>query len=805
MSTMQFQRRDSPILALLILMVQVGLPSRVAGAEPDGEFAIFVGAKICLTCHGRHGTEDRCFEKSEPKHARAFAKLETTNAEHIAALSGVLGSPTQSRLCLGCHSTGADEGARWMAATFHTEDGVQCEACHGAGGRHVDLFAGGARPDSSDLLYIEEGDPWRCAACHQEKRSHRDVVKNGFALTNEDRLYKTPVDLCVSQDGRQLYVANEHADSVSVVDVESGRVIAEIRVGRRPQSVVLSPDGSTVFVTCRMSDELYVIDVAKLSTSWKTATGRDPHGIALDPAGTHIFVANTGEDTVSVIDVTDRREIKRLATGRSPWALALSSDGSTVYVTSVRPRGGKFRDPPISEVAVIDSARAIVTKSLDIPDAHMMMGIDAVSVREAMIFTLVRAKNLVPLTRLQQGWTMTNGIGVLWEDGRVDQILLDLPNDAFADPMDVAVTPNGKLALVTGGGVDAVSVVDIAKLFAFVRSKSDNVRQHVLPNHLGSAEEFVTRRLPVGANPRGVAVGPNGQYAYCVNALDDSISVIDLAQLSTTRTILLGGPTSRSELRRGERLFHSAAGTFGRQFSCRSCHPDGHIDGLTFDIEADGLGLHPVDNRSLRGIADTMPFKWTGTNASLFDQCGPRLARFFTRRAPFSPDELLALVRYMRTIERTPNRYRKPTGLTVAQRRGKAIFERTVANDGRPIPLTGQCRFCHRGAHRTNEAKFKVGTAMWYDGDINVPSDFRRANEYGELGTYVFIDAGLPGAEFDVPHLQNLMESAPFLHNGAAATLEEIWTRFNMVDRHGQTGDLVRQQLNDLISYLKSL
>ena len=63
----------------------------------------------------------------------------------------------------------------------------------------------------------------------------------------------------------------------------------------------------------------------------------------------------------------------------------------------------------------------------------------------------------------------------------------------------------------------------------------------------------------------------------------------------------------------------------------------------------------------------------------------------------------------------------------------------------------------------------------------------------------------MPAKILDVPHLRYIVDSPPYLHNGAAATLEEIWTRFNMVDRHGAAADLTRQQLNDLIAYLKSL
>lgn len=58
---------------------------------------------------------------------------------------------------------------------------------------------------------------------------------------------------------------------------------------------------------------------------------------------------------------------------------------------------------------------------------------------------------------------------------------------------------------------------------------------------------------------------------------------------------------------------------------------------------------------------------------------------------------------------------------------------------------------------------------------------------------------------FDVPHLTNIYDSAPYLHNGIARTLEEIWTVYNPDDLHGVTNDLTKDQLNDLIEYLKTL
>jgi cytochrome c peroxidase len=57
----------------------------------------------------------------------------------------------------------------------------------------------------------------------------------------------------------------------------------------------------------------------------------------------------------------------------------------------------------------------------------------------------------------------------------------------------------------------------------------------------------------------------------------------------------------------------------------------------------------------------------------------------------------------------------------------------------------------------------------------------------------------------DVPQLTNIALTAPYLHDGSAHTLEEIWTVFNPKDTHGVSNDLTKDELNDLIEYLKTL
>lgn len=795
----EFARRDR-LLTLLVVSIMAGSLSR---GQPLPEF---VGGGVCLGCHSAGRDAPTCACEPIPAHDRAYRVLGSSEAEEIAVLTGGIAPPPEDRLCLGCHATAADDGPRWTRATFDPTAGVQCEACHGAGSDHVQARLAGAACRSGE---IRRGDRAACTQCHTPRFSHEEVLKRGFRRTSADRQYRTLVKV-VPGRANELYVCCEHADRMLALDADTGAVLREVRVGRRPHSAALSPDGRLLFVSNRLSNTVSIVDLESFQVRGEVAVGAEPHGLAVDSSGQRLFVLNTGQDSVSVVDIAKRIEVSRLDAGVGPWALAYDGAAQRLHVTNVRPNPAGFREPHHSEITVIATdahdARggSRVVERLTADGANMVQGIARVPNRGVVLFTLMRTKNLVPITRVAQGWTTTNGLGVVWPDGRIDQVLLDEPNAYFPDPTDIAVSPDGRLALVTSGGADEVAVVDVAKLLETISTARPDERVHVLPNHLGSSARFVVARIPVGANPRSVAFAPDGRRAYVANALDDTLSVIDTQSLAGVRTIRLGGPDDISPIRRGERLFHNAGISFGRQFSCRSCHPDGHVDGLAFDIEADGLGQHPVDNRSLRGVGDTGPFKWEGTNPSLHRQCGPRFAVFFTRLTPYTSDEQDALVRYICTIERPPNPYRDASGLTPSQRRGKLIFERTTSNTGEPIPAAQRCITCHANAYRSAPGRAMVGSTMWFDQPADADLSNLRPPDEGPLGVTYYYSAGGPMKSFDIAHLTGVAAAPPYLHNGGAATLEELWTRFNTFDAHGMTNDLTRRQFNDLIAYLRT-
>jgi YVTN family beta-propeller protein len=763
-------------------------------AEPEGrpgdrgQGVFLVGARVCGSCHGGPEGDYLTSTWRLSGHAEAWAVLATERGRRIAAAEGVAGDPQLSIACLRCHSTASGAHDRDVAPGFDRTRGVECESCHGPGSPHADQARGWvtAPPHSAQ---IEIPNRRTCDQCHTPGMHGSDFDwEKALAMVDHslptladaeasETPYKTPFNLVVGDDGARLYVACEASNSLVVVDTATLSVAAEVTVGSLPHGVCLSPDGGRVYVSNRGSDTVSVVDTGALEVVATIAVGDEPHGLVTDAPGVTLYVANAGSSDVSVVDLIRSREIKRLSAARGAWDVARSPDGGAVLVTNNLSHLVPFRRPSRSEVTVIATGRSMVEDRIMIPEANLVQGVAPSPSGDYALVTLIRTKNLVPMTRVAQGWVMTNGLGILWRDGGVDQLLLDEPEDYFADPTDVVITPDGRLAFVTGGGADAVAVVDLERMTAVLGEHTPEERSALLPNHMGIATEIVERRIPVGANPRGLAVSPDGRFVYVAEALADTIGVIDVERRTRVAAIDLGGRRDTSLARAGERIFHSAAVTFGGQFSCHSCHPDGGVDGITYDIEPDGIGLNPVDNRSLRGILDTAPFKWTGKNPTIGRQCGPRLAVFFTRIDPFTPDQVAALERYIQTIPRNPNRFRSGSALTAAQRRGKRLFERELSNTGEPLGPRQRCNGCHTGPYFTNREQVSVGTGSALDThDV-----------------------------FDVPHLNNIYESSPYLHDGRADTLEEIWTRFNPDDRHGVTNDMTKDQLNDLVEYLKTL
>ncbi len=597
--------------------------------------------------------------------------------------------------------------------------------------------------------------------------------------------YLSPVTLALSPDGHRLYVVCEDSNTVLAVDTRSEQVVARVSVGQEPKAIAVSPDGSNLYVSNEDEGTISEIEASTFQVRRTLRVGWGPAGLTTDRAGRVLYVANTLGNDVWLLDLATGREIKSLAGGSFPEYLALSRDGNSVYVSNLLAMLGPFDKPPVSELTVIDTRRQQIAERIMLPGVIQLRHIAEIPSRNGgyLLVPFLRPKNLNPLVQIEQGWYLTHGMAVIrpgaTQASRMDEVLLDDVDRYYADGFGAAATRDGRLALVTASGANVVSLIDTAKLNQLLQHVPSG-QPEALADRLDSARQFVVRRLPTGRNPTAVAVGQDDHFAYIANRMDDTVSVVDLRKQAIAATIELGGPKPITAIRHGQRLFFDATYCFQHQMACATCHPhEGLSDGLAWSLETPELGRDVVENRTLRSISDTSPFKWNGKNPDIETQAGPRTAMYIFRSRGFTDSEVKDLATYIRSLALPTNpRLARNHNLTETQERGRRIFFRTKTNDGSIIPPQSRCYFCHPPlTHYTARVEMNVGTTTSYD----------------------------TAQTFDVPQLEGVYMRAPYLHNGEALTLEEIWTKFNPDDRHGITSDMDKVQLNDLIDFLKTL
>jgi YVTN family beta-propeller protein len=595
--------------------------------------------------------------------------------------------------------------------------------------------------------------------------------------------YASPLELLLSPDGARLYVLCQQTEEVRVLDAASFAVIKKIAVGRVPRGFSLSPDGARLFVTNSWDDTLSVIDTRTLAVTATWPVGAEPSSVVEDRAGKRLYVANRISSDIAVLDASTGAEQKRLLAGRGASYLTLSPDGSRIYATHIYPNPPRIptemdnRKPPESEITVIDTARAEVVDRIPLDSIAGVFHLALSSDGRLGVVAEYHPKNLVPLAHLEHGGAFAFTLTLFGADvGKPVEVPLDELERYASRPFGVAIAPDKSRLYVTVSGSECVIAIDIPRLLRFIHARP-RPESGSFEQDLTASANYVVARIAVGHDPRGLALSGDGRKLFVANRLDDTISVIDTRSDRVASTVKLAGPKTVSAIRRGEQAFYTSRYSFQGQIGCATCHIDSTFDGLTWDLEPDGFGLDIVDNKMMEGVKDTEPYKWNGGNPNLPTECGPRTEKYFWRSEQYDDLTLADLTTYIRSLLPRPNRWRLPSGeLTPAQERGKAIFERSVDKFGNPIPLSNRCSFCHSGPKGTNHQLSDVGT--------------RKATD--------------TGGRFKSAPLTGIALTAPYLHDGSAHTLEEIWTIYNPEDKHGRTNDLIKDELNDLIEYLRT-
>jgi YVTN family beta-propeller protein len=637
----------------------------------------------------------------------------------------------------------------------------------------VVIFGGRWARGHVNYITAVDDHPITCWTCHVYTQKDNFIAK----IMNET--YVSPYKLDISQDGSTLFVVGQESNEIVVVDAEAGRVVEKIPVGMRPHTVLLDHGDNFAYVSNQWADNIFRIDLGSMQVADTLSGGSGPADLEISPDGKYLWCVNSYSNDISVFDLEKMQERRRLKAGNNPVSAAMSPDGSEVYVSSRRSIPTPHMTHPLTEMTITGTRYQRVTDRKLFQDAYIMETVEVTPSGDLAIATLIRPKNLIPTVQIERGWMMTEGLGIIErKSGRMVQLLLDEPNAFYADPFGLVITPDGKKAFVSHGGVDKVTAIDLNELRKVLAEAPEEALEDYA-NHLGMSSRYVLGRIPTGANPKGMVLSPDGSLLYVAERLNDHIAVINTQKLEVVGSIDLEGPKRRTVARHGRQVLNNAKGTFQNQYACYTCHPDAHEDGLVYNMAGTDMGRNLANVQTLRDIGDIPPYKWNGKNQTIYKQDGMRFSTILTRNEAFTHKELDALVAYIITGNPNPPNLRyNPNGeLTAAQERGKEIFYRTHDNYGNEIPEDNRCMTCHPPPYFTNMEMTDVGTLAESDDPM----------------------------KFDVPQLNNVYESAPYLHDGKAQTLEEIWTKFSEFDEHGVANDMTKDQLNDLVEYLKSI
>lgn len=133
--------------------------------------------------------------------------------------------------------------------------------------------------------------------------------------------------LAIRRRGRELWVANRRANTITIVDQRTGRVREQFACAGGPARLAFMRGERFALVTCATSGEVAVVDAQTKAIVRRVSVGESPVGVLVPAQGSRAFVANTTEGTVTVVDITRWIATARLAIGERVQGLALAAVG----------------------------------------------------------------------------------------------------------------------------------------------------------------------------------------------------------------------------------------------------------------------------------------------------------------------------------------------------------------------------------------------------------------------------------------------------------------------------------------------
>ena len=592
----------------------------------------------------------------------------------------------------------------------------------------------------------------------------------GCNINSDDVM--SPKSIVVSKSGDKIFIADETANKITIVKLNESREISHIDLKAKPTGLVLSADGEKLYCTLGESKgKLIEINLISGEIERSLIVGHTPMSPIVSKDGQTLYLCNRFENNIYSIDLKSFTIGQKRAVDREPVSISLSEKENKLYVANHLPNGSATGAYHSAKIAVIDVGDFNLVKEISLPNGSNALNKICISPDEKYAYiTHILGRYNVPTNQVERGWINTNALSIIdiEENNYLCTVLLDDLDLGAANPFDVKCSEDGLQLFVSHSGTNELSVIDRKMLHDRILQSKEGLGTTVyarsldqIKNDLSYLQDIRTRVQLNGKGAKGIALA--NKIAYVSMFYSGSVAEINTSDMTYASDIKLGQQPKPSQERLGEIYFNDATMCKQNWQSCTSCHPgNARVDGLNWDNLNDGVG-NPKNTKSMLLAHATAPSMITGirANAQVAVRAGIEHALF-----TYQPEDVaVAIDAYLSSLTPVPSPYLKNGDLSESAKRGKVVFQKA------------QCSQCHSGLYLTNQNKYDVG-----------------------IGTGVE-----EGRKFDTPSLVEIWRTAPYLYNGKAKDLNEVFTKFNKDQKHGQTSQLSSEELEDLIEYCLSL
>ncbi len=465
----------------------------------------------------------------------------------------------------------------------------------------------------------------------------------------------------------QVWVVSQVSDNVSIVSVSKGFVTQTIPVKDEPVDVVFA--GGNAYISLARNNAIAVVGTSTFKiTQTIPVFGGSPRALAVSPDGKLLYAlfAIAGNKTTLISSKTapppppptnpvlpPAPQVGLIVSSTDPaWAPKLKYTISANGIVSLNTGATTTVAGYYSSLGTINQALAVNPVNGDLFVGNM----DALNI----IAFEPKVRGHFVNNRITKVQVATGTVTAYDLNPNLNYSLL--PNQAalgmaLAEPTGIVFDPSGAFMYVAAFGTDRIAWVDTnGSVMSFVEVSQ--------PSGSGPNADPAHKR-----GPRALALNAAAQKLYVLNRISNTISIIDTTQKAVTGEIPVGTDPTPAAIKNGRGFLYDAKLSGNGTGSCASCHVDGDIDHLAWNLGDPGGNMQtvvqngqtitfhpmkgPMTTQTFRGLANLAPYHWRGDHAD-FAAFNPAFSSLLGG-SELSTNDMTAYTNFVNTILFQPN------------------------------------------------------------------------------------------------------------------------------------------------------